>query len=834
MAALDQRRFYRLAAILRSIAIALSATALVWEFAGQHPWVAVAVAVWMYPGIAVNWWLYRRLGVIPPHVWMRDVLGLAVFAALVPTYLVPAMMAMLAIVAVVSITVVRRTVRVIAATVVLASLVSAWVGGAEHAVLAAVCLPLAVLAILLPSQLLSQTMQRSLAFNTGIADAMGIAMFESESVSGQPADMIHLYAPESRRFGPAMTEQEWVDLLHPDDTSVSDVIDANVAAGRGYRVRYRQLNEEGVYHWVEEIGRVRRDGQRVHVVGMTRDIDDQIATEEQLVVLERMADTIDIGITILRLDDLDDPRSLVLEWGNRAATGVTLMSEAMGRRLADVLPSLFETADPHLGVGLVMAEVAAGASSRRIGEVPVPFADGTLRPCRLIVSPLPDHRCAVVFDDVSELAEARADLERLAFVDPLTGLPNRQRTRRLIADAPVGSLLMVIDLDRFADVNEAFGHGCGDEMIVEVARVLAEAPEGAVVGRIGGDEFGVVAVPGTGERDDLVTRLFQALSRPVVLPNGLTLQASISMGITTKTKADTSPDELLRQADVALAKAKVVRNRHEVYDPRQDTSAPHRMMLLGELRRALLSGELELHHQPAIDTHTGRISSVESMLVWQHPSLGLIPACDLTDMVQRSNLHADILLFSMREAIRHYGAWAAAGHAVPVSINIDATGLRDESLVDRLVALVRSAGLPEHALGVEIDETQLRVERDLSADTLRRLADAGLWLTIDHAGTSRNPLGVLRSYSVDAVKIDGDVCAELRSTDDELIGALVAAVHHVGLLIAAAGADDEETFRWLIDHGADQVQGSWVGALVPHDVLLGMLLAHEPLRLVAG
>lgn len=198
MAALDQRRFYRLAAILRSIAIALSATALVWEFAGQHPWVAVAVAVWMYPGIAVNWWLYRRLGVIPPHVWMRDVLGLAVFAALVPTYLVPAMMAMLAIVAVVSITVVRRTVRVIAATVVLASLVSAWVGGAERTVLAAVCLPLAVLAILLPSQLLSQTMQRSLAFNTGIAGAMGIAMFESESVSGQPADMIHLYARPNR------------------------------------------------------------------------------------------------------------------------------------------------------------------------------------------------------------------------------------------------------------------------------------------------------------------------------------------------------------------------------------------------------------------------------------------------------------------------------------------------------------------------------------------------------------------------------------------------------------------------------------------------------------
>ncbi|MEZ5251188.1 MAG: diguanylate cyclase [Ilumatobacteraceae bacterium] len=111
--------------------------------------------------------------------------------------------------------------------------------------------------------------------------------------------------------------------------------------------------------------------------------------------------------------------------------------------------------------------------------------------------------------------------------------------------------------------------------------MLAEAPEGAVVGRIGGDEFGVVAVPGTGERDDLVTRLFQALSRPVVLPNGLTLQASISMGITTKTKADTSPDELLRQADVAL-EGQVVRNRHGCTTHARTRPPPHRMMLLGE------------------------------------------------------------------------------------------------------------------------------------------------------------------------------------------------------------------------------------------------------------
>ncbi len=820
----DKRRYFEMATIARSIAIAVLGTVLLWSFRDSSPVVLAAVALWMYPGIAVTWLVYRRSGVLAPHVWARDIVSMSVFAALVPDYLLVAMLACLAILSFNCYTAERRTTLVLSIGAAVGMTCAAAVNVSDMSVLGAIVFPLAILAIILPAQLSADAMHRSLAFNASIADNLEIAMFESAGEPGEPSSMFHLYAGKHRGFGPSISEQGWLDLLHPDDRDASDRIDAAVAAVRDYRERYRQLAATGTYRWVEEIGRVEQVGDRVRVYGMTRDISAEIEAESQLTRLDLMADTIDISISVLRLADPADPTSLTVVWENQKARHVDRGGH-VGQRVIDFNRYTFDV-ERHRGIGFRMAEVAAGGPTFRVPDAHIRL-EGQDRLFSLVCSPLPDLHCAVVMQDVTELLSARSELERVAFVDPLTGMPNRARLRAVIAESPVGSMLFAMDLDRFTDVNEAFGHGCGDEMIVEVARLLADAPEGVTVARLGGDEFAILTPPGIGARDDLVARIFHALTRPVMLPNGLTLQASASMGIATKTKADMPADELLRQADVALNQAKRFRNAHEVYDARADTSAPHRMMLLGELRRALTSGELELHHQPAVDTTTGLISSVESKLVWRHPSLGLLTTQELTEMVDISNLHADIVMHSLQEAVAHYTAWQRAGRAVPVSINVNGATVHHAALVARIIELVQRADLPPNAIGIEIAEQHLMLGRGISLESLRQFSAAGIWVTIDHFGSAITSLSMLRRSHANALKLDRQGIADLKPIGGELMSAMIAACQSFGVLVAADGADTREEFEWLVELGADQVQGDFVGATVTFEEMQVLLASHE-------
>lgn len=827
----DRRRTHRLAAIIRSIAIAVLGTVLVWELRDDSPWALAAAVIWMYPGILTNWWWYRRAGgVLTPNVWIRDIVSFSVFAAIVPAYFVPATMGMLAIIAFASYTAVRRAVVVLAVVSVVCTAIVAAIVREDVAVLAAIFFPMAVLAIVLPSQLLAPSMHRSMAFNESIAAALDVAMFESAGIADQPKSMTHVFASERLGLGTSFTETQWLEMLHPDDLAVSDEMDRAVAAGEDYHVRYRQRVPSGEYRWIEETGRVEKNGEHVRVYGMIRDVTKAVNAQEQLVRLDHLAESIDVVFSVVRLVDPSDARSLEVVWENAASRAIGRSRAVAGNRLAEIGPMLFED-DGGRVIGELVAAVAREGAPARIDDVRIRYPDG-FRICSIVLMPLAELQCAIVMYDVTELADARRELEELAYVDPLTGLPNRTRLHEQLSSAPAGSVLMVLDLDRFTDVNEAFGHRCGDELIVEVARVLAEAPEGAIVGRLGGDEFAIIVPPGVCGRDEGVHRIFQAMTRPMQLRNGLVLQAAISMGITTKARDDTPADEVFRQADVALTRAKEMRNTHVVYDPQSDTSAPHRMMLLGELRRALLNGELELMHQPAVDTRTGTISSVEALLVWHHPSLGLIPAGDLGEIVQLSNLHGEIVVHSLREAIRHWQMWDAAGHRVPVSINVDGRVLLDPALVERMAAVVQAAALPLHALGVEIDERQLSLGRDVSRASLRRLRAAGMWVTIDHLGSGRSPLSALRASGANAIKIDHRALTELFPADEALLSALAAAVRSFGLLIAAEGAEDEAAYRWLVDHGAGLVQGAYVAPTMSAEDLLLFVASHPSVPVV--
>jgi EAL domain-containing protein (putative c-di-GMP-specific phosphodiesterase class I) len=248
-----------------------------------------------------------------------------------------------------------------------------------------------------------------------------------------------------------------------------------------------------------------------------------------------------------------------------------------------------------------------------------------------------------------------------------------------------------------------------------------------------------------------------------VLPTGLTLQTSGSIGVTVKRRAETSPDELLRQADVAMYRAKKSRSSLEVYEPADDTSAPHRMMLLGEVRRAIRNSELELHYQPIVDCLTAEIVRFEALLRWRHPTLGLLPPADFIELTELSNLNADVVLHCLEIAITDAQRWSAAGHPMPISINIAGSTLHDTRLMDSILRRVDRAGLPRHVIGVELTERQLLLGSGQSIRSLHRMVEAGLWMSIDDFGTGTSSLAALRQIPAHELKIDKSFVNDLRT-----------------------------------------------------------------------
>ncbi|MFM2072449.1 MAG: hypothetical protein RLZZ623_2712 [Actinomycetota bacterium] len=816
MNGIDRQRYFRLAGRLRMIAVAALATLLLWLLRDHSVPFLVLIAFVTYPGVLVTWLTLRHVGVFAPHVWLRDIVSMAFFAAIAPDYIVPAMMCSLMILAFCSYTIEHRATALLSATSIVAIAVAGVWAHQDVPWVVLAFYPLAVIGIVLPISLVSASLQRARETTNRIADVLGLCLWETSDSVGVPGSTDYIiYGNTAPLFGDAanllITDGEWQSLLHPDDAAIGAKIDQAVAAGEDYRVRYRQLHDDGTYRWIEELGHVEVDatGAPIRVSGLTNDIDSIVRAGEKLDRLDSIVESFPIAVTILELIDVTDPLSLTIVYENDAARKVNPALDRLGQRMIDVDPRLFDT-ERHRGLGFRMGEVAAGGESFVVPDAHIRY-DGITRLHSLRASPLPGHRAVLIIEDVHDLFEARAELERTAFVDPLTELPNRIRMCQWLTAASVGSVLIVLDLDRFTDVNDAFGHTCGDELIVEIARVLLDAPDGVEVARLGGDEFGILAPPGNGTHAELGRRIEAALRRPFTLPNGLTLQASVSIGITTKNNADTPADELLRQADVAVNRAKRLQSNIEVYSPSTDTSAPHRMMLMGEIRRAIRSRELELQYQRIVECATGRTARFEALLRWRHPALGLLHTGDLVDMMELSNLNNDLVRHSLELAIEQCKEWQTDGILIPVSINVGGGTVHDVELIDFIISAVGAAALPPLTIGVELAERNLLLGSGISAESTRRLSQAGIWISIDHFGTGTSPLAALPHVSANALKMSKDVVDGLSGGSGSVLQAMATVIHNLGLVFGVCGVDDSTTPQWLIENGADRMQGSAIG-----------------------
>ncbi|HLZ36658.1 MAG TPA: EAL domain-containing protein [Mycobacteriales bacterium] len=390
-------------------------------------------------------------------------------------------------------------------------------------------------------------------------------------------------------------------------------------------------------------------------------------------------------------------------------------------------------------------------------------------------------------------------LSRQALHDALTGLPNRlllrdRLSRALAASARSGAPLavMLLDLDRFKEINDTLGHGYGDGLLVQVAQRLSATVRGAdSAARLGGDEFALLAVDVADAQDarHVAKRVLAALHEPYVV-DGLTLDVEASIGIALAPRHGTDVDALLRCADVAMYAAKTARLGISVYDPTQDEHTPDRLALLGDLRRALdVDDQLVLHYQPQVDVALGELVGVEALARWRHPSRGLIPPVEFIPVAEGTGLIHKLTTYVLGRALAQARIWADAGHPLPVAVNVSTRCLLDVGLPDQIDALLARHGVPPHLLRLEINEGTIMSDPTRALAVLQRLSDRGIRLSVDDFGTGYSSMSYLKRLPIDELKVDRSFVLDMGSqaSDAVLVRSVVEIGHNLGLAVVAEG-----------------------------------------------
>ena len=414
----------------------------------------------------------------------------------------------------------------------------------------------------------------------------------------------------------------------------------------------------------------------------------------------------------------------------------------------------------------------------------------------------------------------------LARTDELTGLQNR---RALLAalDEVFGSgtpvALLLLDLDRFKEVNDTLGHHVGDQLLRLVGQRLVETvPDGGTVVRLGGDEFAVL-LPGVERAADaaaLSDRLVEVLEQPFALSD-LQVGIGTSIGVAVAPQDAAGPAELLQRADVAMYVAKERAGGTAVYDPAQDQHSPDRLALLSELRSGLAAGELWLAYQPIWDLQTsGACVAVEALLRWDSPKRGPVPPSEFVPLCEHSSLVRDLTRFVLDEGIRQCRAWEDAGTRLNLALNLSASNLGEADLPELVAGLLARHGLSADRVVLEVTESAVIPDPEGAAAVLRRLVDLGLEIALDDFGTGWSSMSRLLELPIAALKVDRSFVADLpHGPGAAVVQATTGLGHDLGMFVVAEGIETVEQLARTVEIGCDVGQGYLLSRpLRPHEV----------------
>jgi diguanylate cyclase (GGDEF)-like protein len=420
-------------------------------------------------------------------------------------------------------------------------------------------------------------------------------------------------------------------------------------------------------------------------------------------------------------------------------------------------------------------------------------------------------------------AKASVEKEHQATHDALTGLPNRVGFRAALVQAVAEErdrpfAVLLIDLDRFKDVNDTLGHHIGDLLLQRVGERLRSAlRETDLVARLGGDEFGVFAWVQDVETAGYVARVVAAtLEEPVEL-EGLSFQVRGSIGVALHPEHGDDADTLVQRADVAMYLAKELQSGFQLYRAERDHHTTRRLALLSDLKGAIDNGELVLYFQPLAELATGRIVSVEALVRWEHPEHGLVPPDEFIPLAEPTGLIERLTLRVLENALEQAAWWAATGRVLPIAVNVSVRNLYDAEFGQRVGELLERWNVPASLLHLEITEGMLMSDPTRAQPVLEALHRMGVLLVLDDFGTGYSSLTRLKRLPVSKVKIDKSFVQGMATDEDDaaIVRSTVDLGRSLGLQVVAEGVESERAWLMLAELGCHVAQGYYLSRPVP-------------------
>lgn len=426
-----------------------------------------------------------------------------------------------------------------------------------------------------------------------------------------------------------------------------------------------------------------------------------------------------------------------------------------------------------------------------------------------------------VVRDIRARKQAEETIHRLAYMDLITGLPNRTRFQELAQEAiamaqsqrrSVG--LLLIDLEHFKEVNDTLGHNSGDRLLQKVGLRIREAlftPD--VVARIGGDEFGIL-LPHLAEASDVshaVNKIQHCLHQPFVI-DGVPIVVEASIGVATMPEHGDDANTLLQRADIAMYNAKQMASGYAIYSADRDPYSPERLGLMAELRAGIDNSELVLHFQPKIDLNTREVIGMEALVRWQHPRRGLLFPDKFIDAAEHTGLMAPLTRWVLAAALNYCQDLRGQGIELRVSVNLSARSLHDPHLLDWVGNALRASAAQPQQLMLEITESAIVLDPQRAEESLVALSQLGVGISIDDFGTGYTSLASIRRLPIDEIKIDRSFITDMLADkkDSIMAHAIIDLGRNLGLKVVAEGVENQVVLNALKALGCDQAQGYFI------------------------
>ncbi len=432
---------------------------------------------------------------------------------------------------------------------------------------------------------------------------------------------------------------------------------------------------------------------------------------------------------------------------------------------------------------------------------------------------------AMIADQTQELRDQADAIEKKAMHgathDALTGLPNRVLFRDRVLQAvrnarreKRGLGILLMDLDRFKEINDTMGHYNGDRLLKQVAmRLESLVRESDTLARLGGDEFGILLQSISGEVDigTVAGKIHNAI-RPSFTVEGLTLDVQVSIGAVIFPDHGDDVDVLIQRVDVAMYVAKQEGRNVVLYSPKMDQHSPYRLTLIGELRKAIENDDLVLHYQPKVDCKTGNVLGVESLIRWNHKTHGMIPPDEFIPIAERTGLIKQLSRWVLRNALHQGVVWHAQGLDIDVAVNLSARNLLDPDFPDVIAGMLASQDFPPSSLILEITETTIMSDPVFALETINRISKMGIRFSIDDFGTGYSSLSYLKRLPISEIKIDKSFIMDMLGNENDavIVHTTINLAHNLGLKVVAEGVENTETLAALRESGCDMVQGFYI------------------------